>query len=107
MPMTAEATAHAQPYLNRLDRLLDVLHAGAVAFHTVETDLEWQQMDLADATPIDAQDVGKALIARYKDELLPLLDQPARRAGATRWRSRHGRVDGAQGQVRQGGDAGT
>ncbi|MEZ4559180.1 MAG: hypothetical protein R2854_22545 [Caldilineaceae bacterium] len=91
VPMTAEATAHAQPYLERLDRLLDVLHAGAVAFHTVETDLEWQQMDLADATLIDAQDtLGKALIARYKDELLPLLDQPARRARATRWRSRHG-----------------
>ncbi|MCB0160571.1 MAG: hypothetical protein KDD83_20705, partial [Caldilineaceae bacterium] len=81
VPMTAEATAHAQPYLDRLDRLLDVLHAGAVAFHTVETDLTWQQMDLADATLIDAQDtLGKALIARYKDELLPLLDQPARDA---------------------------
>ncbi|MCB0160018.1 MAG: DUF4157 domain-containing protein, partial [Caldilineaceae bacterium] len=81
VPMTAEATAHAQPYLARLDRLLDVLHAGAVAFHTVETDLTWQQMNQPDATLIDAQDaLGKALTARYKDELLPLLDKPARTA---------------------------
>ena len=81
VPPAGAAEQLARPYLDRLDRVLAVLHRAAIAAYALEAPLDLQAMDLQDEHLAGVQkELGDTLTARYRDELLKLVDAPAKRA---------------------------